>query len=172
MTAYITITDAETDPEAPLTSELAKKWRDNPIAIAEGDSSVPANLLPSVLLGTIVTTSGTTQTLSGLTLTGYKFLILICDGVGNAPSATTTVFSVAGREIYTKTGSQFSNLRGVIQINLSTGVGIGTATETTTTAVASPRIIETTLSTAATSISVSTNTTAFNAGSVLVYGVK
>jgi len=41
MASYITITDAETDPEAPLTSELAKKWRDNPIAIAEGDSAAP-----------------------------------------------------------------------------------------------------------------------------------
>lgn len=43
MTSYITITDAETDPEAPLTSELAKKWRDNPIAIAEGDPTAPVN---------------------------------------------------------------------------------------------------------------------------------
>lgn len=41
MTAYILITDAETDPEAPLTSELAKKWRDNPLAIQEGDASAP-----------------------------------------------------------------------------------------------------------------------------------
>lgn len=41
MTAYTTITDAETDPEAPLTSILAKKWRDNPIAITEGSSGAP-----------------------------------------------------------------------------------------------------------------------------------
>jgi len=41
MTSYITITDAETDPSAPLTAELAKKWRDNPIAIAEGVTSTP-----------------------------------------------------------------------------------------------------------------------------------
>lgn len=43
MTSYITITDAETDPEAPLTSELAKKWRDNPLAINEGDPTAPVN---------------------------------------------------------------------------------------------------------------------------------
>jgi hypothetical protein len=43
MTTYITITDPETDPEAPLTSELAKKWRDNPLAIAEGDTTAPVN---------------------------------------------------------------------------------------------------------------------------------
>jgi len=41
MTSYITITDTETDPSAPLTSELAKKWRDNPIAIAEGVTGTP-----------------------------------------------------------------------------------------------------------------------------------
>ena len=41
MTSYITITDAETDPEAPLTATLAKKWRDNPIAITEGAAGAP-----------------------------------------------------------------------------------------------------------------------------------
>ncbi len=41
MTSYITITDAETDPSAPITSELAKKWRDNPIAITEGETGAP-----------------------------------------------------------------------------------------------------------------------------------
>lgn len=41
MTSYIAITNAETDPEAPLTSELAKKWRDNPIAITEGAAGAP-----------------------------------------------------------------------------------------------------------------------------------
>lgn len=41
MTSYTAITDAETDPSAPLTSELAKKWRDNPVAISEGATSAP-----------------------------------------------------------------------------------------------------------------------------------
>ena len=41
MTAYITITDEETDPGAPGTSELWKKWRDNPIALAEGATGAP-----------------------------------------------------------------------------------------------------------------------------------
>lgn len=41
MTSYIAITNAETDPEAPLTSELAKKWRDNPLAITEGAAGAP-----------------------------------------------------------------------------------------------------------------------------------
>jgi len=41
MTSYIAITDTETDPEAPLTATLAKKWRDNPIAITEGATGAP-----------------------------------------------------------------------------------------------------------------------------------
>lgn len=41
MTTYIAITDPETDPDAPLTATLAKKWRDNPIALAEGASNAP-----------------------------------------------------------------------------------------------------------------------------------
>ena len=41
MTSYITITDEETDPGGPGTSEWAKKCRDNPIAIAEGATGAP-----------------------------------------------------------------------------------------------------------------------------------
>lgn len=43
MTTFITIAATETDPEAPLTSELAKKWADNPIAIGECDTTAPTN---------------------------------------------------------------------------------------------------------------------------------
>jgi hypothetical protein len=43
MTTYIAISDPETDPDAPLTAELAKKWRDNPLAVAEADSTAPVN---------------------------------------------------------------------------------------------------------------------------------
>lgn len=39
MPAYIPITELETDPGAPGTSELWKKWRDNPLAIAEGSTN-------------------------------------------------------------------------------------------------------------------------------------
>lgn len=51
MTSYIAITNAETDPEAPLTSELAKKWRDNPIAITEGAAGAPRILGEAIARG-------------------------------------------------------------------------------------------------------------------------
>ena len=41
MADYRTITDAEVDPDAPLTSSLGYAWRDNPIAIAEGATGAP-----------------------------------------------------------------------------------------------------------------------------------
>lgn len=41
MTSYIAITNSEVQPEAPITSELMTKLRDNPIAIAEGASGAP-----------------------------------------------------------------------------------------------------------------------------------
>lgn len=97
MTSYITITDAETDPSAPLTSELAKKWRDNPIAIAEGedlaprvlgeaagrDSSVVARRLPvaTVAAGSVASAqgqgavTGTTSTTSLTNVVGQTYTI-------------------------------------------------------------------------------------------------
>lgn len=41
MTAYSAIADSEKDPESPFTTTLATKYRDNPIAIAEGASGAP-----------------------------------------------------------------------------------------------------------------------------------
>jgi len=69
MTSYITITDAETDPSAPLTAELAKKWRDNPIAIAEGSTSAPRlqkGALGGLFLGDFTSTTTTWGGLTGL----------------------------------------------------------------------------------------------------------
>lgn len=41
MTDYTTISDTSVDPDAPLTSQLAYAWRDNPIAISEGANGAP-----------------------------------------------------------------------------------------------------------------------------------
>lgn len=39
--AWVNIPDTATDPDAPLTSSLAKAWTGNPIAIANGDPGAP-----------------------------------------------------------------------------------------------------------------------------------
>lgn len=41
MANYFNIPNSMLDPDAPLISELAYAWRDNPIAIAEGASGAP-----------------------------------------------------------------------------------------------------------------------------------
>lgn len=41
MTTYIPILNSEIDPESPVTESLTQRFRDNPIAIAEGDSAAP-----------------------------------------------------------------------------------------------------------------------------------
>ena len=41
MADWTVIPDSVLDPDAPLTSDLAYAWRDNPIAIAEGASGAP-----------------------------------------------------------------------------------------------------------------------------------
>ena len=43
MADYIGITEAQSNPFAPLTSELVKQLRDNPIAIAGGAAGAPRN---------------------------------------------------------------------------------------------------------------------------------
>ena len=47
MPAYIPITESQTDPGAPGTSELWKQWRDNPLAMFEGATSAPRLLSPA-----------------------------------------------------------------------------------------------------------------------------
>lgn len=41
MADYLPINPTEIEPEAPLTSSLAARWSNNPIAIAEGASGAP-----------------------------------------------------------------------------------------------------------------------------------
>ena len=119
------------------------------------------------LLGTIATTSGTTQTLSGLNLTSYSFLVAVVDGV-SAGSLTNFFFAGldTGKPITTS-----GTAVGIITVDLATGVAsscIGGSGTANTMAFIS---LDTTLSTASTSVSVSASS-AFDAGSVRVYGVK
>jgi hypothetical protein len=81
MADYVTITDAQVDPEAPITSELMSALRDNPIAIAEGAVGAPriepiafsANYYTAGAVGTYVwarRTTGTGDVSFGTTLAG------------------------------------------------------------------------------------------------------
>jgi hypothetical protein len=54
-------------------------------------SAAPAASGGMTLLGTLTTTSGTTQTLSGLTLTNYKFLQISFNNVGYTSGASSSL---------------------------------------------------------------------------------
>lgn len=48
MATWVDIADSSTDPDAPLTSELAKAWTDNVIAAFEGAAGAPRFALKSI----------------------------------------------------------------------------------------------------------------------------
>lgn len=51
MADWTNIADSALDPDAPVTSELAYAWRDNPIAIAEGAPGAPKIALKDLVAG-------------------------------------------------------------------------------------------------------------------------
>ena len=177
MTSYTAIANGDIDQDSPVTQPLVTALRDNPIAIGEADSSVPAGLLPTVLLGTLNTTSGSTVTLTSLDLTPYKYLFIAVNGVSTiAGISGTKTFSIAGCIIVSVTATTFGALRGICLIDLSSGAGTSSIADITGAAPSSSTtpnnaVLRTSLTTASTSISVSANET-FDAGSVLVYGAK
>ena len=54
--AWTTIPPTATDPDAPLTSFIAKAWTDNPAAIANGDAGAPR--VQDAAMSTTVTAAG------------------------------------------------------------------------------------------------------------------
>lgn len=173
MTSYVSIPNGDIDQDSPITQPLMTALRDNPIAIAEADSTVPESLRSTELLGTLTTTSGSTQTLSGLVLTRYRSLWISINGV----SATNNyAFRFAGNSITAATVSAFIFVDGYIQLNLENGVFISNLDSTpayrvitSTTDVFVGKSIYTN---ASTSISFSVSAGTFDAGSIKIYGVK
>jgi len=69
MADYNAILDTQLDPDAPLTSDLAYAWRDNPIAIAEGALNAPkvvGEALDNVWRAYLTGTTTTPVSLTGL----------------------------------------------------------------------------------------------------------
>lgn len=103
MATYITITDSQLDPDAPLTSSLAYQWRDNPIAMFGG--AVGAPRLQFAAIDTWLTTSGAIGTVAFL---------------GQITANTTTL--VAGTT-YAGSGLGYAGFDAVSGIQI-TGVGL------------------------------------------------
>jgi hypothetical protein len=119
-----------------------------------------------VLLGTVNTTSGSTQTLSGLDLTSYKQVQAWVDGVDPSTTATTANITIAGLSLLPSSEPTSSPAFGFMLFDFGSGQGFAINRNT------DRQIVGThTLTTASTSISVTTTQT-FASGSVRIYGVK
>jgi len=125
------------------------------------------------LLGTLTTTSGSTQTLSSLVLTGYKQLVFEWSGTSHNSGSNQTYSIGAGVVITGMTAADFAY--GMATVSLVNGLAspilarnnglpasLGTAQQ----------VAQTGYSTATTSVSVSVSGGAFDAGSITIYGVK
>ena len=133
---------------------------------SNGDAAPTWAVAGPQLLGTITTTSGTSQSLTSLTLTGYKFLRLVFNGVSAGASGTLTVgsmtvltWSAGNNTAYGICDIDLTNGVGMSQISISTGGGATSQTQAAPTG----------YSTATTTVTVTSGTT-FDAGSILVYG--
>ena len=125
------------------------------------------------LLGTITTTSGSSQSLTSLDLTGYKFIVAVFNGV----SATST-WALEYPDTACQLGAGFaaaSLIYGVAKFDLANGVGhshISAMGAAPTFAVANNINFRTTVDNSSTSITIYTSAGTFDAGEVLIYGVK
>jgi hypothetical protein len=124
------------------------------------------------LLGTITTTSGATQSLSGLTLTDYKSLKCYLNGV--SISSNTNSIRFDGQQCCESNATDASKRAyGVLELDLASGiwgsmVGVGSSPNGSGSAYGGLSGY----STATTTITFTTSGGNFDAGSIAVYGVK
>ena len=173
MTTYTTISNALVAVGAKPFATTIQALRDNTLAIAEADASVAASLLPTVLLGTLTTTSGSSVTLSSLVLTPYKFLKVVFRGVGTGDAASN--LRIAGDECSAPLGNAGQKFYGIADIDLSDGTwsaSIGVNVSTGGSGSGTCYGGNSGYTTATTSVVFSIDVGTFDEGSILVYGCK
>lgn len=121
------------------------------------------------LLGTLTTTSGSTQTLSSLTLTSYNTLLFVFDGVSHNSGSNQSL---------TLNGVTFTNARGSaslfigpLVVYLDTGFAIAQVDQSPNSSPSNTGIASG-YSRSSTSLTVGVTGGTFDAGSVKIYGVK
>lgn len=145
--------EAGTDTTKLMTSERVAQAIDAQIVIPPAGSMT--------LLGTFNTTSGTTQTLSGLNLTSYKIIRVKLEGVSRGGTTSTFNLTMGGLVIASNFGAS-QLLRGTYEYWLNDGAEVE--------AVEDPSISS--FRNSSTSVSLTLTANSFDAGSVSVYGVK
>jgi len=135
------------------------------------ESVAPAAADPSMtLLGTLTTTSGTTQTLGSLNLTNYRYLYIDINGVSFTTGVITmTLGGVACASPTTGASGPANTQKGIVLVDLDSGLVQWSAAGS---AIANPSCGASVSSynNASTSIQFAGGT--FDAGTIKVYGVK
>jgi len=174
MPAFTNLVNALVAVGAKPFATTMQALRDNPLAIAEKDPTVPTNYrLGLWLLGTITTTSGNSQTLSSLTLTDYTALLLVANGVSLSGPGELRLSSVGGPICSAQTAGTAGLLIGTLHIDLATSI-FGSTITASDNASLPARSGLSTINNASTSLTVATPGvgTTFDAGSIRVYGVR
>lgn len=120
-------------------------------------------------LGTITTTSGSTQSLTSLTLTSYKRLYLVVNGVSS--SNTSGNVQINSNNITGTLAASANTWSGWVNIDLTTGVMKSVILQSSG-ADGSQVPAASGLTTASTTVTVTVSSGTFDAGSVVVYGEK
>lgn len=124
------------------------------------------------LLGTLTTTSGSSQTLSGLTLTSYKYLRFEFNSVSHSfgPGAFLSINTAK----ITNSLAASDTVYGNVVITLLNGLASACLSTSALGTNSAPTLLHegSGYSSATTSVSVSVSAGNFDAGSVLVYGVR
>lgn len=160
MTTYTTITNALVAVGAKPFATTIQALRDNPLAIAENDPSVPTALRSYILLATIPTTSGSTWTASGLDLTTFNFLVVFIDGLSVTSGGNEPILLNAAVNIGTTAALSASASSSMVMIHIESGriVSLGG---------------DSTIRPATTSLSIAVSPARTgDAGSIKLYGVK
>jgi hypothetical protein len=170
----VTTTLVGTDATQTLTNKtIASSQLTGALPAIDGSALTGIVTGGMTLLGTLTTTSGTTQTLSSLTLTSYKLLYVFFSEV-SAALASQYLQIPGGYQLSPTLPSTGSGVSGIAWFDLTSGRFVSTTaattagSATTTSFYANPSI-----TTASTSISFSWGVgAAFDAGSITIYGVK
>lgn len=133
------------------------------------NSTTQASAGGMTLLGTLTTTSGTTQTLSGLTLTPYKFLQITVNAVTTS-SAGGGALTFGGQSISEAFTSSSGNMYGGLSMSLDNGVYFGSFGLQGSVNRGCPG--KTSYTTASTSIVFAwSDSSSFTGGTIKVYGI-
>ena len=121
------------------------------------------------LLGTLTTTSGSSQSLTGLSLTSYKQLVFDINGVSGSTSGMSLSI---GSGVISSSLAAADVINGMVFLSLWSGVAFPILTRASLPSVSSGLISQTGYSTATTTVAVSISPGNFDLGSIRVYGVK